>query len=59
MDALDRAIIEATQAGLPLTERPYARIAEQTGRDEDTVMARMQAMQASGVIRRIGAVPNH
>ncbi len=59
MDALDRAIIEATQAGLPLTPRPYATVAEQVGSDEATVMARMQAMQDSGVIRRIGAVPNH
>jgi DNA-binding Lrp family transcriptional regulator len=59
MDALDRAIIQATQAGLPLTAQPYAAVAEQVGSDEATVMARLQAMQASGVIRRIGAVPNH
>ena len=59
MDTLDRAIIEATQAGLPLTPRPYATVAEQVGSDEATVMARMRAMQESGVIRRIGAVPNH
>ncbi len=59
MDALDRAIIEATQAGLPLTPRPYVAVAEQVGSDEATVMARMRAMQESGVIRRIGAVPNH
>ncbi|BAO45587.1 siroheme decarboxylase subunit beta [Thiolapillus brandeum] len=59
MDKLDRAIIAATQAGLPLDTRPYAHVAEQVGSDEATVMARMQAMQASGIIRRIGAVPNH
>ncbi len=59
METLDRAIIEATQAGLPLTPRPYATVAEQVGSDEATVMARMQAMQESGIIRRIGAVPNH
>jgi len=59
MDTLDRAIIEATQAGLPLTARPYAAVAAQVGSDEATVMARMQAMQESGIIRRIGAVPNH
>ncbi|WP_293649320.1 Lrp/AsnC family transcriptional regulator [Thiolapillus sp.] len=59
MDALDRAIIEATQAGLPLAERPYAVVAEHVDSDEATVMARMQAMQESGIIRRIGAVPNH
>lgn len=59
MDKLDRAIIAATQAGLPLTERPYEQVAQETGSDEATVMARMEAMQASGIIRRIGAVPNH
>ena len=59
MDDLDRAIVLATQAGLPLTARPYAAVAEQVGSDEATVMTRMQAMQESGVIRRIGAVPNH
>ena len=59
MDTLDRAIIEATQAGLPLVEQPYAAVAQQVGSDEATVMARMQAMQEQGIIRRIGAVPNH
>lgn len=59
IDSLDRAIIEATQAGLPLAERPYAIVAGQVGSDEKTVMTRMQAMQDVGIIRRIGAVPNH
>ncbi|WP_456372041.1 siroheme decarboxylase subunit beta [Thiolapillus sp.] len=59
MDSLDRAIIEATQAGLPLTRQPYATVAEKVGSDETTVMQRMQAMQEQGIIRRIGAVPNH
>lgn len=59
MDSLDRAIIEATQAGLPLTGQPYAAVAKQVGSSEAIVMARMQAMQEAGIIRRIGAVPNH
>ena len=59
MDTLDRAIIKATQAGLPLVEQPYAAVARQVGSSEATVMARMQAMQEQGIIRRIGAVPNH
>jgi len=56
---LDRAIVRATQAGLPLTERPYAAIAEQVNSSPEEVMERMQKMRDSGVIRRIGAVPNH
>jgi len=59
IDAIDRRIIEATQAGLPLVSRPYHAVAEQVGIAPQELMQRMQAMQASGVIRRIGAVPNH
>lgn len=59
IDVVDRAIIEATQAGLPLTARPYDLIAEQVGIPAAAVMRRMEAMLKNGVIRRIGAVPNH
>ncbi len=58
-DAADRAIIVAAQGGLPLVPRPYHAIAEQTGLSVEEVMARLRAMLAAGVIRRIGAVPNH
>lgn len=59
MDAIDRQIIQATQSGLPLLSQPYQAIAEQLGISATELMDRMQAMQASGVIRRIAAVPNH
>ena len=59
MDELDRALIVATQAGLPLVARPYAALAEQLALAEDEVMARLQGLLSSGMIRRIGAVPNH
>jgi DNA-binding Lrp family transcriptional regulator len=59
LDALDRKIIVATQAGLPLDPRPYHVIAQQLGIEPDEVMSRMQRMTEQGVIRRIGAVPNH
>ena len=59
MDELDRALIVATQAGLPLVARPYAAIAEQLAISEEEVMARLQGLLNSGMIRRIGAVPNH
>ena len=58
-DDIDRAIIVATQGGLPLVPRPYHAIAEALGFSAEEVMRRMQAMLDSGVIRRIGAVPNH
>ena len=59
IDAIDRAIIRATQAGLPLTPRPYHAVAERLGLPAEEVMARLRAMQSRGVIRRLGAVPNH
>ncbi len=58
-DDLDRRIVLATQAGLPLDPRPYAVVAEQVGASEAEVIERVRAMLAAGVIRRIGAVPNH
>lgn len=59
IDKTDRALIVATQGGLPLLPRPYEVIAEQLGIGADEVMQRLRAMVESGVIRRIGAVPNH
>jgi DNA-binding Lrp family transcriptional regulator len=59
LDAIDRALIVATQGGLPLVARPYQAIGEQLGIPGDEVVRRLQAMLESGVIRRIGAVPNH
>lgn len=59
LSSIDRAIIVATQGGLPLVARPYHAIAEQLQLAPELVMQRMQAMQANGLIRRIGVVPNH
>ncbi len=58
-DDTDRALIRATQAGLPLSERPYHALAEILDLDPQDVMARMARMQENGIIRRIAAVPNH
>ncbi|MBK7677226.1 MAG: Lrp/AsnC family transcriptional regulator [Candidatus Accumulibacter sp.] len=58
-DAVDRRLVLATQGGLPLVPRPYHQVAEQVGIPADEVMARLARMLAGGVIRRIGAVPNH
>ncbi len=59
LDALDRQIIQLTQTGLPLLAEPYQYLAEQLGCSTEELMQRLQNMQASGIIRRIGAVPNH
>ncbi len=59
IDETDHKIIQATQAGLPLTSHPYQTLAEQLALTATDVMQRLSAMQNSGIIRRIGAVPNH
>jgi DNA-binding Lrp family transcriptional regulator len=59
VDDTDRRIIRATQAGLALVPRPYHDVAERLGLPPEEVMARMRTMLERGVIRRIGAVPNH
>jgi len=59
LDDLDRAIIEATAQGLPLTARPYHIIGELVGTEEKEVIRRLKHLLANGVVRRIGVVPNH
>jgi len=59
LDLIDRKIVAATQAGLPLVREPYRAIAEKLGLDEAEVIARMRRLLGDGAIRRIGAVPNH
>jgi DNA-binding Lrp family transcriptional regulator len=59
LNDLDQQLVRATQAGLPLVPHPYAQLAEQLGVSEATVTERLQALLDKGVIRRIGAVPNH
>lgn len=59
VDETDRRIIQATQAGLPLVPQPYHAIAETIGISAEELKARLAAMLQAGIIRRIGAVPNH
>lgn len=59
MDEIDRHLMHITQAGLPLTPEPYQTLAEQLGLTAGEIMNRLTEMQDNGVIRRIGAVPNH
>lgn len=56
---IDLAIVQATQGGLPLVSQPYHAVAKQIGVSPALVMKRMKALLDHGMIRRIGAVPNH
>lgn len=59
LSAFDRELIAATQHGLPLVAQPYAEIAARLGVSSAQVRARLAQMLELGLIRRIGAVPNH
>jgi len=59
LDGIDRRLIVATQGGLPRVSRPYDVVADRLGIGVDEVLRRLQRMLDDGVIRRIGAVPNH
>lgn len=59
IDSIDRAIIKATQSGLPLCSEPYQELAKALGISAEEMMQRMSRMLAAGSIRRIGVVPNH
>jgi DNA-binding Lrp family transcriptional regulator len=59
IDEIDRRIVVATQGGLPLAQRPFHAVAESLGLSANEVMTRIKRMQENGIIRRIGAVPNH
>ncbi len=58
-DDIERRLIVATQEGLPLVARPYDALGERLGISGAEVRARLSRMLDSGLIRRIGAVPNH
>ncbi len=55
----DRELIAATQGGLPLVNRPYEAVGAVLGVSGDTVRQRLAEMLDEGLVRRIGAVPNH
>jgi DNA-binding Lrp family transcriptional regulator len=56
LDDVDRRVLDAIQSGFPLESRPFQAIGESLGLDEDDVLQRVQAMQAGGIIREVGAV---
>jgi DNA-binding Lrp family transcriptional regulator len=58
-DDIDRALIVATQGGLPLVSEPYRALGEGLGIPAEEVIQRLGRMLDNGLIRRIGVVPNH
>lgn len=59
LSEFDRALVAATQAGLPLVARPYEAVGAMLGVSGEVVRERFAALLDEGVVRRIGAVPHH
>ncbi|HMO45838.1 MAG TPA: Lrp/AsnC family transcriptional regulator [Rubrivivax sp.] len=59
MTEFDRSLIAATQSGLPLVPRPYEAVGAMLGVSGEMVRERFAQMLRDGLVRRIGAVPNH
>jgi DNA-binding Lrp family transcriptional regulator len=56
MADLRRRLLAEFQRDFPLTPRPYARLAEELGVDEETVIETLRALKEEGAVSRVGAV---
>ncbi len=59
LDDIDRKLISVTQSGFAIERSPYQTVANNMGTTQQDVIQRLTRMLSSGIIRRIGAVPNH
>jgi len=59
LDSADRKLISVTQSGFSIERSPYQTIANNIGMTQDDVIQRLKQLLENGIIRRIGAVPNH
>ncbi len=59
LDDIDRKLINLTQTGFAIEHSPYQKIANELGITQQEVIQRLNNMLSNGIIRRIGAVPNH
>jgi DNA-binding Lrp family transcriptional regulator len=59
LDDIDRKLINITQTGFVIERSPYQKIANELGITQQTVIQRLNNMLSNGIIRRMGAVPNH
>lgn len=54
LDPVDREIIAKMQGDFPVSERPYAEVAEQLGIGEDELLQRLERLLADKVLTRFG-----
>lgn len=50
----DKSLLNLLQGSLPVCSRPFAKLAEELGTDEQTVLSRVQELKKEGYLRRIG-----
>lgn len=54
LDHIDAQLIDRLHGGLPLTERPYADVAQDLGLTEAEVLHRLQVLLDTGLLTRFG-----
>lgn len=59
LDDINQELIATIQNGLPISDRPYAEIAEQLGVTEEEVITRISILLDDGLIKRFGVVVRH
>ncbi|MFA9516239.1 Lrp/AsnC family transcriptional regulator [Halopenitus sp. H-Gu1] len=55
----ERDLVVEIQGGLPITETPYADVAETIDADPEWVIETISRFNEEGKVRRIGVIPNH
>lgn len=58
MDEVDRQVVNVLQDGFPVSERPYADVAERLGLGEEELIARVGRLCAEGYLSRFGPLYN-
>ncbi len=57
--AADRRLLQVLENGLPVSPRPFATIGRRIGASENAVVARLQKLIGTGVIKRFGLIVRH
>ncbi|WP_396611754.1 Lrp/AsnC family transcriptional regulator [Haloferax sp. S1W] len=55
----ERDLVLEIQGGLPITETPYADVADALGQDTEWVVETIKRFNLEGKVRRVGVIPNH
>jgi siroheme decarboxylase len=59
IESIDHQLIATIQNGLPISDRPYAAVADQLHISEKEVISRISNLLGKGLIKRFGVVVRH